>query len=183
MLNLLGLHHLTAVSSRIRDNKRFYTEVLGMRLVKRSVNQDDTSAYHLFYADGKASPGTDLTFFDWDVPQERRGNHTVTRTGLRVTRTPLGLLVVGVLPGSPADTAGLHRFDLVTQVNLPADQKAILMRQLSDSDGPPNCPGWEQSGDAVQKAVQQVVFNGVSAKAALDDAAKTMNANLSKYGK
>ncbi|GGJ84061.1 ring-cleaving dioxygenase [Deinococcus aquiradiocola] len=84
MLNLLGLHHLTAVSSRIRDNKRFYTEVLGMRLVKRSVNQDDTSAYHLFYADGEASPGTDLTFFDWDVPQERRGNHTVTRTGLRV---------------------------------------------------------------------------------------------------
>ncbi|NTY02461.1 extracellular solute-binding protein [Deinococcus sp. JMULE3] len=75
------------------------------------------------------------------------------------------------------------RQDLVTQVNLPADQKAILMRQLSDSDGPPNCPGWEQSGDAVQKAVQQVVFNGASPKAALDDAAKTMNANLSKYGK
>lgn len=84
MLNLLGLHHVTAVSSSIRENKRFYTEVLGMRLVKRSVNQDDTSAYHLFYADGQASAGTDLTFFDWDVPRERRGNHSVTRTGLRV---------------------------------------------------------------------------------------------------
>jgi glyoxalase family protein len=84
MLNLLGLHHLTAVSADIRENKRFYTEPLGMRLVKRSVNQDDTSAYHLFYADGVASPGTDVTFFDWNVPRERRGNHSVTRTGLRV---------------------------------------------------------------------------------------------------
>jgi glyoxalase family protein len=85
MLNLLGLHHVTAVSASIRENKRFYTGVLGMRLVKRSVNQDDTSAYHLFYADGQASPGSDLTFFDWKVPPERRGNHTVTRTGLRVS--------------------------------------------------------------------------------------------------
>ncbi len=84
MLNLLGLHHVTAVSSSIRANKQFYTGVLGMRLVKRSVNQDDTSAYHLFYADGQASPGSDLTFFDWNVPRERRGNHTVSGTGLRV---------------------------------------------------------------------------------------------------
>lgn len=81
---LLGFHHLTAVSARIRDNKRFYTEALGMRLVKRSVNQDDTSAYHLFYSDGVGSPGNDLTFFDWPVAPERRGGHTVTRTGLRV---------------------------------------------------------------------------------------------------
>lgn len=80
-----GIHHLTAVSADIRDNLRFYTEVLGMRLVKRSVNQDDVSAYHLFYADGAGSPGTDLTFFDWDVPRERRGAHTFTRTSLRVT--------------------------------------------------------------------------------------------------
>lgn len=80
-----GIHHLTAVSADIRGNLRFYTEVLGMRLVKRSVNQDDVSAYHLFYADGAGSPGTDLTFFDWDVPAERRGAQTFTRTHLRVS--------------------------------------------------------------------------------------------------
>jgi glyoxalase family protein len=57
---------------------------MGMRLVKRSVNQDDVSAYHLFYADALASPGTDLTFFDWPVPRERRGTHSITRTHLRV---------------------------------------------------------------------------------------------------
>jgi len=83
-LTFRGFHHLTAVSSQIRENKRFYTETLGLRLVKRSVNQDDTSAYHLFYADKVGSPGTDITFFDWSVPRERRGSRTVTRTGFRV---------------------------------------------------------------------------------------------------
>lgn len=85
---LTGIHHLTAVTAQVRANHAFYTGTLGMRLVKKSVNQDDVRAYHLFYADGLASPGSDLTFFDWPtVPQERRGSHTITRTGLRVPGT------------------------------------------------------------------------------------------------
>ena len=83
-MDLTGIHHLTAVSSDIRENHRFYTRVLGMRLVKRSVNQDDVSAYHLFYADAVGSPGTDVTFFDWTMPREKRGAHSITRTALRV---------------------------------------------------------------------------------------------------
>lgn len=83
-MQLTGIHHLTAVSARIRDNHHFYTGTVGMRLVKRSVNQDDVSAYHLFYADAEGSPGTDLTFFDWPVKPERRGTHSITRTHLRV---------------------------------------------------------------------------------------------------
>ena len=83
-MDLEGIHHLTAVSGKIRDNHHFYTGPLGMRLVKRSVNQDDVSAYHLFYADAKGTPGSDLTFFDWPVPRERRGTHAITRTSLRV---------------------------------------------------------------------------------------------------
>jgi glyoxalase family protein len=83
-MQLTGIHHLTAITARIRDNRHFYTQVLGMRLVKRSVNQDDVSAYHLFYADAVGSPGTDVTFFDWPVPPERRGTHSITRTLLRV---------------------------------------------------------------------------------------------------
>lgn len=83
-MNLTGIHHLTAVSASIRENLRFYTQVLGMRLVKRSVNQDDVSAYHLFYADAVGTPGTDVTFFDWKMPRERRGTHSLTRTHLRV---------------------------------------------------------------------------------------------------
>jgi len=83
-MQLTGIHHLTAVSARIRENHQFYTQSLGMRLVKRSVNQDDVSAYHLFYADAQGSPGTDLTFFDWPVPSERRGTRAIARTHLRV---------------------------------------------------------------------------------------------------
>lgn len=83
-MTLKGIHHLTAISARIRENHRFYTQVLGMRLVKRSVNQDDVSAYHLFYADAKGNPGSDLTFFDWPVPRETRGTRAITRTHLRV---------------------------------------------------------------------------------------------------
>src|SRR5829696_8109331 len=83
-LHLTGIHHLTAVSASIRENLRFYTQTLGMRLVKRSVNQDDVSAYHLFYADAVGSPGSDLTFFDWPVARERRGTRAITRTHLRV---------------------------------------------------------------------------------------------------
>jgi len=83
-MQLLGIHHLTAISARIRDNYRFYTRTLGLRQVKRTVNQDDVSAYHLFYADALGSPGTDVTFFDWPAPPEQRGTRAITRTHLRV---------------------------------------------------------------------------------------------------
>ncbi len=84
-MELHGIHHLTAVSATIAANLAFCTQTMGMRLVKRSVNQDDVSAYHLFYADAVGSPGTDLTFFDWNMPRESRGNRSITRTMLRVT--------------------------------------------------------------------------------------------------
>lgn len=60
-----GLHHVTAIAGDPRENLAFYTGVLGMRLVKKSVNQDAPDTYHLFYADGAGTPGTDLTFFPW----------------------------------------------------------------------------------------------------------------------
>lgn len=83
-MDLQGIHHLTAITANASGNKRFYTETLGLRLVKKTVNQDDTSAWHLFYADGLASPGTDITFFDWPTGPERRGSRSVVCTGLRV---------------------------------------------------------------------------------------------------
>ncbi len=83
-LQLGGIHHLTAVSADAPGNVDFYTRVLGMRLVKKTVNQDDVTAYHLFYADGLASPGTDITFFDFPAAPERRGTNSIARTALRV---------------------------------------------------------------------------------------------------
>lgn len=83
-MQLTGIHHLTAVTAQVSTNHHFYTQVLGLRLVKKTVNQDDVRAYHLFYGDGQASPGSDITFFDWAVPPEVRGTGCVVRTHLRV---------------------------------------------------------------------------------------------------
>jgi glyoxalase family protein len=83
-MQLTGIHHLTAISANAKGNLAFYTGTLGMRLVKKTVNQDDVSAYHLFYADGVGSPGSDLTFFDWPAAPEKRGTHAIVRTALRV---------------------------------------------------------------------------------------------------
>ncbi len=83
-MQLTGIHHVTAVTADAKRNLDFYTRALGLRLVKKTVNQDDVSAYHLFYADAKGSPGTDLTFFDWPATRERRGSRSIARTGLRV---------------------------------------------------------------------------------------------------
>ena len=83
-LELKGIHHLTAITAAAQRNVEFYTRTLGLRLIKKTVNQDDVSAYHLFYGDAIASPGADLTFFDWPAAPNKRGNHEVSRTGLRV---------------------------------------------------------------------------------------------------
>ncbi|MBB6096801.1 glyoxalase family protein [Deinobacterium chartae] len=85
-LQLGGIHHVSAITARISGNHAFYTRVMGLRLVKKSVNQDDPSMYHLFYADAQATPGSDLTFFD--IPRaapEHRGNRSISRTFLRVS--------------------------------------------------------------------------------------------------
>jgi glyoxalase family protein len=84
-MQISGLHHITAVSAEIAENVKFYTEVLGLRLVKKSVNQDDVSAYHLFYADKLGTPGTDMTFFDWPrIGPNRRGTDSIVGTTFRV---------------------------------------------------------------------------------------------------
>ena len=85
-MQLNGLHHVTAVSAKIAENVEFYTQVLGLRMVKKSVNQDDVSAYHLFYADKEGSPGTDMTFFDWPhVGPNIRGTDSIAGTAFRVS--------------------------------------------------------------------------------------------------
>jgi len=71
-MKLGGLHHVTAVTSNASRNVAFYTNVLGMRLVKKTVNQDDVSAYHLFYGDEVGRAGTEMTFFDWSMAGAHR---------------------------------------------------------------------------------------------------------------
>ncbi|WP_059105179.1 ring-cleaving dioxygenase [Shouchella shacheensis] len=94
-----GQHHVSAITADAKENVRFYTDVLGMRLVKKTVNQDDTSVYHLFYADERGNPGTDLTFFE--IPfagTTYRGTNSISTTSLRV-------------PSNQALQYWVHRFD------------------------------------------------------------------------
>ena len=70
-----GLHHVTAIAGPAQENLDFYAGVLGMRLVKKSVNQDDPGTYHLFYADAEGHPGSDLTFFPWSQMAPRTDGH------------------------------------------------------------------------------------------------------------
>jgi glyoxalase family protein len=80
-----GLHHITAIAGAPQENLDFYAGVLGMRLVKRSVNQDDPGTYHLFYADAEGHPGTDLTFFPWtQLAPPRAGFGMAMEVGLEI---------------------------------------------------------------------------------------------------
>ncbi|NHN58707.1 MULTISPECIES: VOC family protein [Halorussus] len=80
-----GIHHVTAIGSDPARNLEFYTETLGLRLVKRSVNQDDVSVYHLFYGDRSGSPGTSMTFFPYPgARQGRVGTGQVSTTAFLI---------------------------------------------------------------------------------------------------
>src|SRR5947208_8493947 len=72
MLRLRGIHHITAIATDPQRNVDFYTHVLGLRLVKRTVNFDDPASYHFYFGDRIGRPGTIITFFPW--PGARRGS-------------------------------------------------------------------------------------------------------------
>ncbi len=142
-MHLSGIHHLTAVSADAPGNLAFYTGTLGLRLVKKTVNQDDVTAYHLFYADALARPGTDLTFFDFDAPPERHGNNSISRTGLRVAGAETlawwrdRLLQAGARPGEVVMRDGRATLDFVD----PEGQRLSLV----DDGGAGDAQPWARS--------------------------------------
>ena len=151
-MELQGIHHLTAISAAIRENRRFFTDTLGMRLVKRSVNQDDVSAYHLFYADAKGSPGSDVTFFDWPVPRERRGTRSIVRTQLRVAGADTlewwreRLRERGVTVGDVVERDGRLTLDL-------EDPEGQRLSLVDDGGAGPAFP-WERSPVPAERQVR-----------------------------
>jgi glyoxalase family protein len=99
MEQLKGVHHVTAITSSAEKIYDFFTTVLGMRLVKKTVNQDDIQTYHLFFADDKGSAGTDMTFFDFPgMPKGVHGKNEISKTSFRV-------------PGDAALAYWVDRFD------------------------------------------------------------------------
>jgi glyoxalase family protein len=87
-MRLEGVHHVTAITADAPRNVSFYTGALGLRLVKKTVNQDDPTVYHLFYADERGSPGSDITFFEYPgLPRGRAGAGMVHTIAWRVAST------------------------------------------------------------------------------------------------
>src|SRR4051795_1603893 len=90
MSKILGLHHVTAIASDPQNNIDFYAGVLGLRLVKLTINYDDPTTYHLYYGDGQGHPGTILTFFPWPgAMQGRIGTGQLTVTSFAVPERSL----------------------------------------------------------------------------------------------
>ena len=123
-----------------------------MRLVKKTVNQDDVSAYHLFYADGRGSPGTDITFFDWPVERERRGTRSITRTGLRVA----GADTLAWWQRRFAD-AGVTHSDVVERdgrLTLDFEDFEGQRLSLTDDGGSGETHPWERSSVPVEHQIR-----------------------------
>jgi glyoxalase family protein len=113
-MQLGGLHHVTAVTTEASENVSFYTGVLGLRLVKKTVNQDDVSAYHLFYGDELGRPGTEVTFFDWPhlrVAPNHAGAGEISATELRVTGREALEYWAGRLTESGVEHSGVEERD------------------------------------------------------------------------
>jgi len=82
---ILGLHHITAIAGKAQRNYNFYTNTLGLRLVKKTVNFDDPGTYHFYYGDELGSPGSILTFFPWEgTPSGKKGTGMATEIGYSV---------------------------------------------------------------------------------------------------
>jgi glyoxalase family protein len=143
-MKLNGLHHVTAVTSRAQENFTFYTQVLGMRLVKKSVNQDDVSAYHLFYADKLGTPGTDLTFFDWPIGPNRNGPGSSAGTALRVPSREALAWWADYLTQRSIEHSGVVTFHGHEMINF-TDPEAQHLSLVNDEGAAGGGTPWEKS--------------------------------------
>jgi len=150
-MQFTGIHHLTAVTADPSGNHDFYTRVLGLRMVKKTVNQDDVSAYHLFYGDGQGSPGSDITFFDWPLLPATHGCRSVSRTSFRVPTDSLAwwssrLRSEGLAQEPMSERAGRQTLDFSD----PEGQRLSFV--TDDLEG--NAHVWEKSAVPKEHQIQ-----------------------------
>lgn len=163
-LELGGLHHVSAATGDIVGNRDFYTRALGMRIVKKSVNQDAPDMYHLFYADGLGTPGADVTFFDYQgsapansrVAPNRPGSGEVQEIALRVSGDDALTFwmqrfdTLGIPHGDIEERAG-HRALPFTD---PEGQRLALIDDGGDTAAIPGGTPWELATVPVEHGIK-----------------------------
>jgi glyoxalase family protein len=155
---LLGLHHVTAIVNDPQENVAFYAGVLGLRLIKRTVNFDDPYTYHLYYGDEVGSPGTIMTFFPWpDAPHGSRGTGQVSAMSFAV---PTGSLTYWA---DRLDQYGVRHSDPEERFAQPLiafyDPSGLLL-ELIETPTVNDLPGWQGGPVPAQSAIRG--FAGVT---------------------
>ena len=151
MTPIQGLHHVTAITNDAQKNHDFYTQTLGLRLVKLTINYDDPAAYHLYYGDAAGSPGTLLTFFAWPGPRGTAGTGQVAETAFAVPE--------GTLDWWQKRVAGeaISRFG---QKTLLVHDPDGLPLALVETSGTVDNNTWREGGVPLQYAIRG--FHGIT---------------------
>ncbi|HEY2757291.1 MAG TPA: ring-cleaving dioxygenase [Pseudolabrys sp.] len=162
-----GLHHVTAIAGKALQNFDFYTQVLGLRFVKRTVNFDDPTSYHFYYGDETGRPGTILTFFPWEHAAEGRGGVGQThQTSFRVPARSLGYWTQRFVEKGVAFEPLEKRFGESVLAFSDPDGMSLALVGVPDAE---NEPSWSNGDIPADNAIRG--FHGVTLL--LDDAAKS----------
>jgi glyoxalase family protein len=162
-----GLHHVTAIAGKALQNFDFYTRVLGLRFVKRTVNFDDPTTYHFYYGDESGRPGTILTFFPWEHAARGRGGVGQTHlTSFRVPARALGYWTQRFIEKGVAYEPLEKRFGESVLAFSDPDGMSLALVGVPDAE---NEPAWSNGDIPAEYAIRG--FHGVTLL--LDDAAKT----------
>lgn len=161
MLRLTGIHHVSALTNDIKGNHDFYTQIMGMRLVKKTVNQDDPSMYHLFYADALGSPGTDMTFFDMPrAAREHRGNRSISRTTFRVNGETSLRYWADRLTEHGVKHSGVTTRD--GRLHLDFEDKDGFVASLVDDGGVGDAHPWEHSPVPAERQIRGLGYSAIT---------------------
>ena len=162
-----GIHHVTAISGKAARNLHFYTHVTGLRFVKKTVNFDDPSTYHLYYGDQVGHPGTILTFFPWEhAASGRAGVGLTQQTAFRIPARSIGYWTHRLIEQGVAHEALERRFDEpVLSFNDP-DGMSLALVGAAEAESE---PAWSAGNIPAEHAIRG--FHGVTLM--LDDAART----------
>ena len=162
-----GIHHVTAISGEARRNVDFYTRILGLRLVKRTVNFDDPGTWHLYYGDEAGQPGTILTFFPWaQAAQGRQGVGELHETVFRIPQASVGFWTHRLLAQGVAQETATERFGETVIAFRDPDGMRVALVALP---GIENEPGWATADIPAEHAVRGI--HGVTLM--LEDGAAT----------